>query len=75
MAIMSPQGYNDYVAALGAVQGYSLTARQSAGTYRAASISLGSPKLGFEQPLLHTVKHTRHREDLIVVVIKLEMIY
>ena len=38
MAIMCPQGNNDYVAALGAMDGYSLTARQSAGTYRAASI-------------------------------------
>ena len=38
MAIMSPQGYNDYVAALGAMEGYSLTARHSAGTYRAASV-------------------------------------
>ena len=38
MAIMSPQGFNDYVAALGAMEGYYLTARQSTGTYHAASI-------------------------------------
>ena len=38
IAIMSPRGYNDYVAALGAVEGYSLTARRSAGTYHAASV-------------------------------------